>query len=115
MLKATSADNQEKIQQVDFTPLTIIKQGKDENPRELYGKMMTTAKENCGLSPNQIVGIPPGYMQHLFVINLQPKIQTKVHLTVGWSRKPMTELEEIAQRHWDWDIQNKEYVECMKC
>ena len=33
----------------------------------------------------------------------QPKIRTKVQLTVGWSKKPLTELVEIAQHHWDWD------------
>ena len=39
----------------------------------------------------------------LFVNSLKPKIRTKVQLTVGWSRKPKTELVEIAQQHWDWD------------
>ena len=95
------AVQQEVVQQIDFTPLTKIKQGKDDNPRELYEKMMVTAKENCGLSLNQIDGLPPGYMQNLFVNSLQPKIKTKVQLTVGWAGKSMTELVEIAQHHWD--------------
>ena len=102
------AVQQEVIQQVDFSPLTKIKQGKDDNPRELYGKMMTTAKETCGLSLSQINGFPPGYMQNLFVNSLQQKIRAKVQLTIGWSGKPMTELVEIAQHHWD----NTELREC---
>ena len=39
--------------------------------------MMTTEKENCGLSPSQIVGIPSNYMQHLFVNSLQTKIRVQ--------------------------------------
>ena len=48
------AVKQEVMQQIDFTPLTKIRQGKDDSPRELYVKM-TTAKDNCGLSPSQTV------------------------------------------------------------
>lgn len=67
---------QEVVQQIDFTPLTRIRQGNDDNPQELYEKMMMTAKENCGLSQNPIDGVPPGYMQNLFVSSLQDKSAT---------------------------------------
>lgn len=59
------------------------------------------AKENCGLSQSQIDQLPPGYLQNVFVNSLQPKIKAKVQLTVGWTGRPMTELMEIAQHHWD--------------
>ncbi len=95
------AVQQEVVQHIDFTPLTKIRQGKDENPRELYEKMMKTAKENCGLSQSQIDELPPGYMQNVFMSSLQPKTRVKVQLTVGWAGKPMPELVEIAQHHWD--------------
>lgn len=44
------AVQQEVVQQIDFTPLTKIRQANDDNPQELYEKIMMTAKENCGLS-----------------------------------------------------------------
>ena len=57
-----------------------------------------------------MTGSPSDYMQHLFVNSLQPKIWTKLQLTVGWSRKPVTELVEIAQHHCNWD--NTEQIIC---
>lgn len=102
------AVEKEIVQQTDFSPLTKLKQSKDDNPRELYGKMMTTVKENCGLSQSQIDELPPGYMQNISVNSLQPKIKDKVKLSVGWSGKQMKELVEIAQHHWE-NTEHKEY------
>lgn len=102
------AVEKEVNQQVDFTAFTKVKQNKEESPRELYERMMTMAKENCGLTKNQIDTLPPGYIQNLFVNSLQPKIKTKVQLTVGWTGKAMCELVEIAQHHWD-NTEQKEY------
>lgn len=57
------AVQREVVRQIDFTSLTRIRQGKDENPREVYEKFVTTARDNCGLSQSHIEGLPPGYMQ----------------------------------------------------
>ena len=54
------AVKQEVIQQIHFASSTQIRQMKDDNPRELYVKMMTTAKDKCSLSPSQIVGFSAG-------------------------------------------------------
>lgn len=88
-------------QQTDFAALTRVKQGKEDSPREFYGRMMKTAKEDCGLSQNQIDGLSPGCLQNIFVQGLQTKIKAKVLLTIGWTGKSLSELVEIAQHHWD--------------
>ncbi|KAG8013680.1 hypothetical protein GBF38_022163 [Nibea albiflora] len=102
------AIDREVEQQVDFLPLTKLKQGKDENPRELYERMLVMTKESCGLSRSMVNNLPPGYIQNIFVNSLQPKIKSKVLMTVGWPGKTLSELSEIAQHHSDYTEQ-KEY------
>lgn len=59
-----------------------------------------TIKANHGLSKNQIYTLPPVYTP-ISVKSLQPKIKTKVQLTVGWTGQIKCEPVEIAQHHWD--------------
>ena len=88
------AVEQEVIQQIDFTP-----QKNRLRKDETTTYRPTTTKDNCSLSPSQFVRYSVGFMQHLFVNSLQSKVRTKVQLTLGWSRKPMNDLLEIAQHN----------------